>query len=403
MNVVDAHLAQNVNVSHMTEELLSASEAARQLGIARKTLSRYIKNGLLKWHGENRLGSAAKGIRLSEARKVLASKPPDGRNVSRANMKPVVRRIYDELSVKLPGSPDLPFTPEEVVKTYVLAALYGELDVDFLLYCIERLHEGNQIFAAIAVGCEVPPLLCIGLLRWAAERLHKQSEDSRRRTQSDSHRRSFDGVDQTFDLWWRFLAAACLKAPAYIETAVVVGCKTKTATIELVPKWFRDVPKAMMVGEVLPVVGGHHSVVTLRRTKNTDRVNAIATRLAARAGFFENSVAPQERQVLLLDCLLKYQGEDVGHPDMKASPGFIAAAENAGISVDEAQLLLQEWSRISGDIAARGHTSFNDSVGRSSEAHAGFRLRTTVLSQILGVSRQTAASLKRKYQARIRR
>ena len=304
--------------------------------------------------------------------------------------------------------------PKRVLAVFAAAAENGA-DLDFLLFCIERLKEGNQPFVFLVLGLKMPPHVCEPLIEFAAVRLRELAGG-----------REIDADTYSFIGWWREFAKRCVQArvaakPAIVTARAYNGSRT---TLELVPSWLEDAPRG-----VLPIEGGHHSVATVRWERGQkDVVNRTAAKVAARLGDSEAKVAARldhseaSVQTARLAALLDLKDDeylvvtkkwnwicDVADGNLlvqelsdRPLPGeqeegvrrvyevLKGVSESLGLSIREARSLLRAWRRLSPDASPRATQVFNDNVAVGQQCPFKVNPRT-VVAKAFGVSRGTLA------------
>ena len=415
-------------MSHMnTSTLYSVSEAAKLIGVSRKTVQRWLSSGQLQHHGANQRGRHSKTIDLEEAKAVNQTLVG---GADRADYKPVVSQLRAFLS-NLDGTGKQPrFTPEEVICVY-LAAIEGGADIDFMLYCVDRLRDGDGIFIHMVMGDPVLPLLRDPLRSFASERLRKFAT---------AQKVPESGLPD-FETLWKRLIDFCLNTQIEVEVAIVFDQDTKVASLELVPKWLSEAPPGL-----LPVVGGHHSVIGMRAVKDQDKIASAATKIG---NSLLTCVATEKNP--RLQALLTYRNEDVlidryweqivevcdkdsdyvlsdksdlpvldiglkGKRDSDCNVwrgiGFVAGS--LGLNKVEARTFLLAWNRMTADAGTANNIQYRDDLWQnadpdeteSSDLPAGSTVRAPMkasksrlpegpyiqleaLSKVFGVSRQT--------------
>lgn len=171
------------------------------------------------------------------------------------------------------------------------------------------------------------------------------------------------------------------------------------------------------------MIGGHHSVIRPCFLKNRERINRIATKISNKLSTAENNgtVATVGRtlQVLLAhrdDRLLVHPAaasiiRDVDHGREPVNPDtqlpfhknsrdrFVAfwqnvseAASSLGINTSEARAFLIAWRKIAGESALTHAKQYRDTVAAQNSRPIGSRIRHTVLGDVFGVDRRTAAN-----------
>ncbi|MEI7900790.1 MAG: hypothetical protein WCK89_11090 [bacterium] len=382
------------------KNIVSISEAARTCGIDRKTVQRYLNSGSIRRHGDNGHGRNAKCVDMAELRAALAAPLADGRETDRRSLKPVVEQIRTFLKGVL-GDEDA----KRLIGIYLAAAENGA-DLDFLLFCVERLREGNPLFVRMALGMRMPPLRCEPLHRYAAARLLRLAAGH-----------LMDIGTYGFVGWWRAFSRACFKAPLEVDVAIVHDNRTSKATLELVPKWLEKAPPGL-----LPMAGGHHSVASVR-WGGEDRalVNHAATKASIRLG--QTKATLQMKRLAALrsfkDETFLYSGNawgwmldiDAGRTLLNGESGLPisgraqkalrnahkslkAASELLGLDPEETRVLLRAWKRLTADVLSRASFPYNDGI-RSNTGGTGIRIFTTVVAEVMGVSRTTLAKWNR--------
>jgi excisionase family DNA binding protein len=423
-------------VSHMkARTLYSAREAADQLGVSRKTIQRWLANGQLQWHGTIRRGQHAKGIDLNEARAIQRTQV---NRTDRAKSKPVWLQVKDFLTDidRLPAPVVEPprigvrtgnvrvgavsavvsepyCSPEQVIAIYSAAVANGA-DVDFMLYCVYLLREGNGLFVHMLLGHELNPLLTDPLIPYAAKQMRARvpwlsgvvGNDGSSTAKLNSRLRATD-----FRKLWLNLMKTCHQAPIFVEPAVVFCRNTKKASVELVPSWLNEAPRG-----VLPIVGGRRSVVRVRRSRSRAKLDSIATRIANKLEG-DNDGDKQVRLRVLLDyssdplladsrwkrrvrefaARQPFLGEDqlplarnLQREIHSVLHGILTAAEYFDLTMDEARTFLLEWQRLKADISERRNMSYNDAI-ESFGLSSSVQVMRSVLADVFGVSRQSLA------------
>lgn len=379
--------------------------------MSRKTVQRYMRDGMLVWHGKVRRGPEARGIDEAELRKVLSAPAAGGRIAARTRARPVVEavRVFLEecarglVAGKLLDEADSAVLPKRVLAIFAAAAGNGA-DLDFLLYCVERLKEQNQPFVFLALGMRMPPNVCEPLVEYAAARLCSLAEDG-----------ELDAGSYSFIGWWRKLARCCIQAQVAVEPAIVTtrADNVSCTTLELVPRWLKDAPPGL-----LPLMGGHHSVAAVRWTgAQKDVVNRAAGKVAARLGDSEASVQAARLAALLN---LKSEGfltdsqrwqwicnaadgiemtgdrsgrivsEGVEAAMLRDCELLKRASAYLGINILEARELLRAWSRLSADLSVRATLAYDDALAAGEESAVKLSKQTAV-ANVFGVSRITLA------------
>lgn len=391
--------------------LLSVSEAAKVCGVSRKTVQRHMRDGMLAWHGKVRRGPEARGIDVAELRKALSAPAAGGRIAARTRAKPVVDtvRVFleecarDLAAGKLLDEANSAVLPKRVLAVFAAAAGNGA-DLDFMLFCVERLKERNQFFVLLVLGISLPPHFCEPLVEYAATWLRNLAEDA----EIDVGRFSFIG-------WWRELAKCCVRSRVEVEPAIVTaraGNGSRT-TLELVPRWLKEAPTGL-----LPTVGGHHSVATVRWTDaQKGVVNRATEKVAARLGDSEGSVQTARLAALLnlksesfLTDSQRWQwicnaadgiemtgdrsgrlvSEEVEAAMRRDYELLKGASVDLGINILEARELLRAWSRLSADLSVRATLAYDDALAAGEESAVKLSKRT-VVANVFGVSRITLA------------
>ena len=378
----------------MKNKLYSVTEAAKQAGIGRSTLHRWVKEGLVPRHGQATKGRSSACIDLDDVRKhtIKAGEPAK---------KAVWRQVRDFLQA-------MGYNPSEVVLLYI-SAVFGEADLDFMLYCVERLREEDDVFVRQAMGLPVAAGMSDELRSYAAQRLRNYATGAF----ADPPE-----VDIDFKQLWFTLGRLCRECPVEVVPLIVRANDKGEATLELVPSWLTDAPSGL-----LPMIGGHHSVIRPCFLKNRERINRIATKISNKLSTAENNgtVATVGRtlQVLLAhrdDRLLVHPAaasiiRDVDHGREPVNPDtqlpfhknsrdrFVAfwqnvseAASSLGINTSEARAFLIAWRKIAGESALTHAKQYRDTVAAQNSRPIGSRIRHTVLGDVFGVDRRTAAN-----------
>ena len=371
--------------------LLSVSEAARVCGVSRKTVQRHMRAGKVAWHGDVRHGPDARGIDVGELRKAMGE-PAAGRVRSRAGFRPVVEKLSGFLRERL-GDGDA----RRLLGIYIAAARNGA-DLDFLLYCIERLREGNEFFAGMALGKEYLGL-CEKLDVYAARRL--------RGLAGPGPENSGFGIRGLLGA----LVRACFTATIDVCACIVEDRRSGKASLELVPKWLEGAPCGC-----LPIVGGHHSVSAVKRTADSDSVNRITEKVCRHLGSVDRKTAAGALRLLatfqndeylfsgrkwqlmtrlehlycenrkLFDRRLKDTRDGVCTTYLMIRQ----SASCLGLSTGEFKLLAGAWRRLSADIQSLAGKPFNDAA-LPGKGFMGIRIYKTVVAEVFGVSRITLA------------
>ncbi len=383
---------------------VSVSEAARVLHIDRKTVQRYIEDGRVKIHGGARRGRYAGGLDLEEVRRVYSSPLRDGREASRAGFRSATSKVREFLDECGEDAAD------GVVRKLVTAVV-GGADLDFLLFCVDRLNTRDFLFVDLVLGREVPHSFCEPLNVFAVRHLEEILGDREPAGKSEIK----------FGVMWKAFARECFFANIEAEVAIVHDHRSGTATLELVPRWLNKAPRGS-----LPVVGGHHSVAVVRRTRDAARISKAVTKasnvlgakeageIIARIGAMRSL---QDETVLgrstIWHAMLRVGAraenggitrrflseEDRELYDLYTS--FRAAAEALGLSLEELRVLVRAWKRLAGDVHSRVSFSFDDQKECDPKG-SGIRICRTVVAQIFGVSRITMAKWLREARKRPR-
>jgi DNA-binding transcriptional MerR regulator len=387
--------------------LVPVTEAARLLGIDRRTIQRYVKNGSVDVVQKGRCHL----VDVRKVRRALGGLLSDGRNAPRSAFKPLLdptrsflgecaaERISKGMLTEAEGE----MLPRRVLSLYATAARNGA-DLDFLLYCIERLCDKDHVFVLMVLEYPVRKGFCDPLRVYAAGRL---------RALVAGH--EVDPGSKGFIGWWRDLAVTCTEAKLDVETAIVLTTSSEgvVASLELVPRWLSDAPPGS-----LPCVGGHHSVAMVRwKALDKGAVNRAAQKVANKLGDSE-----AKEQASRLAALLGLKDEEYLFNTRKwnwicdvADGGLLtqelsgrmipyeeeqgvrrvyevlrAASESLGLSFHEARSLLRAWRRLSHDVSSRATRVYNDNV--ASRQQAPFKVNfITVVAKAFGVSRGTLA------------
>ena len=379
--------------------------------MSRKTVQRLLQDGKVVWRGDVRTGSKARGIDLAELRKALSTPAAGGRITDRTKTRPFADTVQGsleecarDLAKNEPSEKaSAAGLPKRVLSVFAAAAENGA-DLDFLLFCIEQLKEGNQSFVLLVLGLKMPPHVCESLIEFAAVRLRELAGG-----------REIDADKYSFIGWWRAFTKRCVQARVAAKPAIVTaradnGSRT---TLELVPSWLEDAPRG-----VLPIEGGHHSVATVRWERGQkDVVNRTAAKVAARLGDSEASMQTARLAALLDlkdDEYLVYTKKwnwicDVADGNLlvqelsdRPLPGeqeegvrrvyevLKGVSESLGLSIREARSLLRAWRRLSPDASPRATQVFNDNVAVGQQCPFKVNSRT-VVAKAFGVSRGTLA------------
>jgi excisionase family DNA binding protein len=364
----------------------SISEAARQLGVSQKTIQRAVTAEKLKWYGVHRSGRLATGIDLDEAR--------DHFNKSNtAKFKPVwlaVKEFLDDPD-RLPAPTVIPqnekilgepvpwvHSPEDVLLMY-MAAISGGIDVDCLLYCVDRLRAEDGIFVHMIMEDMVDPLLTDHLHNYAAEKLREYAE-------LGDYKKIVRNV--TFQTLWEKLMQYSLQAQVDVSIALVCDQTDNTATLELVPNWLFKAPQGL-----LPIIGGRQSVIKMRRTTR-NKIDSIATQIwhvmqssppehidaqfnAFMAYQFESIVKSSswrqyikkmEQGVTFLlsdESDLSLLDEDLTEGENLLT-GIRHLAESYKLSMDDARKFLLAWARMTSDVGKLRNNVYLDAIWQSS-------------------------------------
>jgi hypothetical protein len=355
-----------------------------------------MDKGLLLWHGGPKMGRSAKGIDYQEVLRVL-NKPAGKGGITRTRCRPVWRQVREFL-YSFPA--EFKHSPDDVLQCYLDAAA-ADADIDFLLYCIERLLGGDQFFVFMLMGEYVNSLMCDPLCQYAAKRLR---ELAARGHQSKTPRTSFHRT-------WYALGRLCLKASVSVDVDVVFDRTSRTASLKLGPYWLRDAPTG-----VTPVEGGHHSVITVRRSDDDQAVDRIATKIALK---LEDSTDPDrwDRYQAFLACqteemlrnrlwsqrvdeylgkraFINKAGIAVSGSDASRIRGSLESISTAagyfGLTLDEARTFLLAWSRLKADVITRSSYSYSDLL-QAPDSPASRIITDCVLGKVFGVDRHTIA------------
>lgn len=371
---------------------VSVSEAARVLGIDRKTVQRYISNGRVKIQGGARRGRYAGGLDLGDVRRALSLPLRDGRDVSRAGFRSAtekVRKFLDECGRD---------AAVDVARKLLAAAVKGA-DLDFLLFCVDRLNTRDALFVDMVTRREVPRILRTPLNEFAVRHLDDIL---------GGEEPCIGAIE--FGALWKAFARACFITNIEAEVAIVHNSGSGKATLELVPRWLDGAPEGS-----LPVVGGHHSVATVRKTRDTARINRAATkasnalgakkaeeiiaRIGAMKGLQDESVLGcSDAWHAMLEVADRAANGGVGGRGLCGGDrelnglytSFIAAAGELGLSLEELRVLVRAWKRLAGDVHSRVSFPFDDRRANDTDG-SGIRICRTVVARIFGVSRVTMA------------
>jgi excisionase family DNA binding protein len=333
------------NVSHMDAGLVSAKEAARRLGIDRRTIQRAVEDGRLTKHGARAVGPRAAQFDLEEVRRVCVIQA-SAHGVRRSDMVPAWKQV--ERFLRESG-----FDPLDVVGLFLRACLSGA-DIDFLLYCIERLREGDAVFVSLSKGRTVPPSWTDPLRRYAAKRLRDLAKNQR-----DTRLPSVG-----FEKHWKALTHACALAPVDAKPAIVCDRERALADVLLVPQWLLGAPAGLV-----PVAGGKHSVAHPARIPERASVRAVASKLMRGIeGLGGNAVLDGFIcQTLADDSLLyvpDYRDPGADRTILAAQRALQAGCERVGLSSQEAKVLIRAWRVASGDVLDRSHQAYVESGAR---------------------------------------
>lgn len=219
----------------------------------RRTVQRYMKQGLLRWHGKQRAGPTAKGIKLLELLKLTSGAGRDGK--PRGRRQPVWTRWVAFLK-------EAGLNSAQVMTAYI-HAFAGGMDMDFGAYCIERLDNGDDLFLHLLLEPDNKRLRqqAEPLTVFAADRMRNLAEVGSDGI-SAAMKRQLAGTGDTASFKKQIvtLFALWVKAAPDIIPSIVVDTASGVADIGLVPAWTREAPRGL-----LPIVGGKWSMCGVRK------------------------------------------------------------------------------------------------------------------------------------------
>ena len=339
--------------------LLSVSAAAKQAGVDRKTVQRYLKAGKLKWHGQSTHGAQAKGIDPAELMPLVEGAGSDGK--PRSSKKPLGLRLATFLKNE-------ELDPGAVLDALIRAFEQG-MDADLGAYCMDRLMQEDGVFLRMVVEGVNPrmALLAEPLRVHAAAKVREYAtavdpdalpglpatEPSREAEPASLDER----LAHLFRLW--------RKAPADVEPCIVVDMAEKTADIGLVPGWCRDAPAGL-----LPELGGKWSVFRMREGQGYKRVLPTIKTIADATVF--SSDADAKERLVGLPVLLMVGGETVGNAwgEGRGDDETLKyLAGTLGIKAEAAKEFARYWRVLRGDALAedRKHTASIEAAERHSD------------------------------------
>jgi hypothetical protein len=371
----------------------SISEAARQLGVSQRTIQRAVGAKKLVWHGVNRFGRFAKGIDLGEAKDHFNKSDTSKFKAVWIEVKDFLQNpdrlpmpaIPSQIAVVIPQNEEIlggpiPWlhSPEDVILKY-MAAISGGIDIDLLLYCVDRLREGDGVFIHMIMGDTIDPLLTDQLRQFAARQLIEYAVlgNSGKITK-----------DVTFQTLWEKLMQYSLQAQVDVSVALVCDQTDNTATLELVPNWLFKAPQGL-----LPIIGGCQSVIKMRRTTRNE-IDSIATQI-----WREMQSLPPEHIDAQFNAFMAYQFESIVKSsswrqcikkmdqgvtfllsdesnlplldeDLSEAENLLTGirhfAELYKLSMDDARKFLLAWTGMTSDVGKLQNNVYLDAIWQSS-------------------------------------
>ncbi len=384
---------------HKKGEMVSVSEAARALGVSRRTIQRKIKEGKLKKNSGVQFGRGAAQLDLDEVRRICVNERTK-HGVYPSELQPSFWRAIRKFLE------DQGFNPIEVIKVLIKAALSDHADIDFFLYCVERLRMGDEVFVGLVMGIEYPPSWADSdpARKYAAERVKsffvdfEASNDHDADTEESKRTESLDTVDRDFCKLWEIFVNVCIHLPVNAEVNFYYDTVTKEADILLTPLWLPpDIPG------LLPIEGGKYSATHRGRISDPEAVHSIATKLHANIERGWGLETEEGVNVfndfidLLSDSSLTNLPSDGKRPAERKI--LDRACNKVGLSRREFQILSRAWHIIKGDVMSKSSKEYDDRKDYTdiTDKWGKTRVSATRLAKILGVSRQTASRYIAKY------
>jgi predicted DNA-binding protein (UPF0251 family) len=358
------------------DNLVTVIDAARMLGINRRTIQRAVAKGAVKKHGEL--------VNLAEVTRYTQS--PTASGVRREESVSVQLRIEQFLNER-------GFDPREVMRLY-LRARHGGADIDFLAFCIEQLRDQNEFFIALAMGVAVDDARLEKLLAYAAQRLVAFANEAG----------ALPFPDLPFGRLWEGLAASCLEARIDVEPAIAYYEQKKTkkmkAELVLAPRWcrppvaelsYRKDPEtgkqeaAVVISETgapsgaLPLGGGYRSVIRTPRIEHEPEVNKALAKVEARIQeTMGKGSTPLVEGVgahgFLLASLADYQLLRL--PPARARKEMATVLSLFDLTPEEMEVLIRAWRVFCGDTLSKATVLYDEGRGEFVERSAGERVET---------------------------
>jgi excisionase family DNA binding protein len=382
-------------------KLVSIVEAARQLGVSRRTIERALASGRLEWCGQTGRGRYARGIDLGAARKLFAEDGQDG--VARQRKKPVIERVRGFLKCLEDGQGNKLADPKQVMGVYMQAAANGG-DVDFLAFCIDRLVSHDGLFVLRAMGCPVRQSLSEPLVNYTADRLRSLAGPAV----------SPQLLTLNFAALWRFMAWWWARCEVEAEPLIVYDTQTRLAEVRMRPKW----PDAAPPGSG-PELGFRVSVAEPRRSQIRMQAHKVATKLMRKVEEQGGLADSDSELTKLYDAFRRSVCDNRAYlrtAEYEVQRAFAEnqkwVAESLGIEANEIRVLEQFIRFLSGEALTRStrQVGENDAVANDPAKHddeagssegverglgpgcgaaCGLSIPYRTMGQVFGASRQT--------------
>lgn len=378
----------------MERELLTISQAAKQLGCSSKSIQRYLLRGELHWHADRKPARGVRGIVLAEAASAQFGTGRDG--VTRHSKTPAVAKVERFLEGISKGMGTRKnCSARDILAIYLSAAISGA-DIDFLAYCIQKLVEGDEVFVHELIGAKQTST-GDPLRRYAARKLAKY------RGKVSSGRTS----TATFGDLWRGLAIAWSRANPDVEPVIFYNSGENSAMLGLAPRWIYQAPAGL-----LPELGGKVSVVRVAWIENSAIVCSAARKISqvlnaslsakdkkqeATAAYvaIRYSATDTDNQRIRIGAILRSSAKDLADERRARNNILKALYDKFALSRSEGRALLRAIKRMSQDVLLKKTSPLNDNSDyASSSTIEGPKIPTTTVAKVFGVSRQTVAKWK---------
>lgn len=372
----------------MEQPLLTISEAAKTFGCSPKTIQRNLARGALRWQGAKPPARGVRGIQLAEAQAALI----DGNSTGyRRRNAPAIGRVERFLRAIKNGNGA--YEPKKVLGVYLSAAVHG-VDVDFLLYCIQRLREEDEAFVRMLMG-EKPLVGADPLRIYAARKLVRLGREDY----------SFKFHNANFAMLWRALAKTWSQAEVDVEPVVVYDTALDRASMALVPRWVDGAPSG-----TLQDLGGRISIIRRPRIEQSPLAHSAALKIS-RALFAEQTMKGKTGTLgLKYGGLLSLAGDKDNisfrmDKLLSMRVGDLTARQRGKISIlemfykdfkltaQEGQAFIRAFARISPSALGKQTFQYNDALRyRTGEVRKGHKIGCLAVAKAFGVTRQTAAA-----------